>query len=106
MQALDAQNWAVYLGDFAGREPRRLTFAPGFNGFPSLSPDGTKLLFARFAVDKDGQRGLATFVQDVSSLNIGPRNRETFGADWGVKVVGDPDRLDRRQPVQHVSAAN
>ncbi|WP_292223610.1 hypothetical protein [Brevundimonas sp.] len=104
VQALDAQNWAIYLGDFAGGVPRRLTFAPGFNGFPSISPDGTKLLFARFAVDKDGQRGLATFVQDVSSLNIGPRSRQAFGADWGAKVVGDPDQLDRRQPVQRASA--
>ncbi len=86
-------DWAIYLGDFAGGEPRRLTFAEGFNGFPALSPDGTKLLFARFAED-DGKRGLATFVQDVSSLSIGPENAQPFGDAWGVPVQGNPDLLD------------
>ncbi|MBT8445440.1 MAG: PD40 domain-containing protein, partial [Gammaproteobacteria bacterium] len=38
-------NWEVFLGDLAGGEPVRLTFNDSFDGFPSLSPDGTKMLF-------------------------------------------------------------
>jgi Tol biopolymer transport system component len=43
----NASNWEIFLGDLEGGEPVRLTFRDGFNGFPSLSPDGTKMLFAR-----------------------------------------------------------
>jgi len=66
-------NWEVFLGDLAGSDPLRLTFNDSFDGFPSLSPDGTKMLFAR----SGGERfmsGLTTWVMDVSSLNLGPEN--------------------------------
>ncbi len=66
-------NWDVYLGDLNGGEPRRLTWNPSFDGFPSISPDGKKLLFTR----SQGQRfmsDLYTHVMDISSLNIGPEN--------------------------------
>ena len=43
---------------------------PGFDGFPSLSPDGTKMLFTR---SHGGfMSNLFTYVMDVSSLGIGP----------------------------------
>jgi Tol biopolymer transport system component len=70
----EGNNWDVYLGDLAGEEaPRRLTFSPAFDGFPAISPDGTKLLFTR----SKGQRfmsDLYTHVMDISSLNVGPKN--------------------------------
>ena len=66
-------NWEVFLGDLAGGEPVRLTFNEGFDGFPSLSPDGTKMLFAR-AEGPGFMSGLHTWVMDVSSLNLGPEN--------------------------------
>ena len=69
----EGNNWDVYLGDLAGGEPRRLTWAPAFDGFPAISPDGKKLLFTR----SEGQRfmsDLYTHVMDISSLNIGPEN--------------------------------
>ncbi|MBN8281230.1 MAG: PD40 domain-containing protein, partial [Gammaproteobacteria bacterium] len=70
----EGNNWDVYLGDLAGEEaPRRLTFSPAFDGFPAISPDGTKLLFTR----SEGQRfmsDLYTHVMDISSLNVGPKN--------------------------------
>ena len=50
-----------------------MTFNEGFDGFPSLSPDGTKMLFAR-AMGDGFMSGLTTFVMDVSSLNLGPDN--------------------------------
>jgi TolB protein len=68
-------NWEVYIGDLAGGEPVRLTFNDSFDGFPSLSPDGTKMLFAR-AEGPGFMSGLHTWVMDVSSLNLGPENFE------------------------------
>ena len=73
VRVIEDNNWEIFLGDLAGGEPVRLTFNDSFDGFPSLSPDGTKMLFAR----SEGERfmsGLYTYVMDVSSLNLGPRN--------------------------------
>lgn len=64
-------NWEVYLGDLAGGEPLRLTYNWGFDGLPSLSKDGTKMLFAR---SETGRDNLATYIMDMSSLNLGPDN--------------------------------
>jgi Tol biopolymer transport system component len=69
----DGNNWDVYLGDLAGGEPRRLTFSPAFDGFPSISPDGKKMLFTR-SQGKRFMSDLYTYVMDISSLNIGPEN--------------------------------
>ena len=70
----DGSNWEVYLGDLAGEEePRRLTWNPNFDGFPSISPDGKKMLFTR----STGERSMAnlySYVMDISSLNVGPEN--------------------------------
>ena len=66
-------NWEVFLGDLAGGEPVRLTFNESFDGFPSVSPDGTKMLFAR-SEGESFMSGLYTYVMDVSSLNLGPEN--------------------------------
>ncbi len=71
VRIVEGNNWEVFLGDLAGGEPQRLTFNPSFDGFPSISPDGKKMLFTR----SDGKRfmsGLKTYVMDISSLNIGP----------------------------------
>ncbi len=61
-----------FLGDLEGGEPVRLTFNEGFDGFPSVSPDGTKMLFARSEAPGFGSP-LYTYVMDISSLNIGPK---------------------------------
>jgi Tol biopolymer transport system component len=65
-------NWEIFLGDLAGGDPVRLTFNDSFDGFPSISPDGTKMLFAR-SEGPGFMSGLYTYVMDISSLNIGPR---------------------------------
>ena len=62
-------NWEVFLGDLAGGEPRRLTYNVGFDGLPSLSKNGKKMLFARAETGRDN---LSTYVMDVSSLDLGP----------------------------------
>ena len=77
-------NWDVWLGDLAGGEPQRLTWYEGFDGFPSLSPDGTKMLFAR-GLTESTRRNLFTHVMDVSSLGLGPENYQ------GVPEISEPD---------------
>jgi len=73
VRIVENNNWEVFLGDLAGGEPVRLTFNPGFDGLPALSPDGTKMLFAR-TEGKGFSGGIYTYVMDVSSLNLGPGN--------------------------------
>jgi Tol biopolymer transport system component len=69
----EGNNWDVYLGDLAGGEPQRMTWSPSFDGFPSISPDGKKMLFTR-SQGKRFMSDLYTYVMDISSLNIGPEN--------------------------------
>lgn len=71
VKVVEGGNWEVYLGDLAGGEPLRLTHNIGFDGLPSLSKNGKKMLFARAETGRDN---LSTFVMDVSSLNLGPEN--------------------------------
>ena len=51
--------------------PMRLTYNVGFDGLPSLSKDGKKMLFARSTT---GRANLSTYVMDMTSLNLGPEN--------------------------------
>ncbi len=64
-------NWEVYLGDLAGGEPVRLTYNLGFDGLPSLSKNGKKMLFAR---SETGRANLSTYVMDMSSFELGPEH--------------------------------
>ena len=75
VRIVEDNNWEVFLGDLAGGEPVRLTYNDSFDGFPSVSPDGTKMLFAR-SEGPGFMAGLYTYVMDVSSLNLGPENYE------------------------------
>jgi dipeptidyl aminopeptidase/acylaminoacyl peptidase len=68
VRVFEGRNWEVFLGDLAGGAPLRLTYNAGFDGLPSLSKDGTKMLFARSA----GRDNLSTFVMDMSSFDLGP----------------------------------
>ena len=70
VRTVDGKNWEVFLGDLAGGEPLRLTYSPYFDGLPSLSPDGKKMVFSRQGAD----RSFSVYVMDVSSLNLGPEN--------------------------------
>lgn len=73
VRVFDGNNWEIVMNDLAGGEPMRLTHNPNFDGFPSISPDGKKMLFAR----AEGERfmsGLHTYVMDISALNVGPEN--------------------------------
>jgi Tol biopolymer transport system component len=73
VRVFEGNNWEIVMNDLAGGEPVRITWNKTFDGFPSISPDGKKLLFGR----STGERfmsGIYTHVMDVSSLNVGPEN--------------------------------
>jgi len=65
------RNWEVFLGSIDGGDPVRLTYNESFDGFPSVSPDGTKMLFTR-SMGKGFMSDLFTLVMDISSLGVGP----------------------------------
>jgi len=73
VRIVDNNNWEVFLGDLAGGEPKRLTYNNTFDGFPSVSPDGTKMLFTR-SQGGGFMSNLFTYVMDISSLGVGPDN--------------------------------
>ena len=71
VKVVDGKNFEVFLGDLEGGAPVRLTYHDGFDGLPSLSPNGKKMVFARAEPNKGGTW---LNVMDVSSLNLGPEN--------------------------------
>lgn len=71
VRAETLENWEVYLGDMQGGAPRRLTFDNNFDGFPSLSPDGRKMVWTSSRSTGKGFMGLKLHVMDVSSLDLG-----------------------------------
>ena len=47
----------------------RLTYNIGFDGLPSLSKNGEKMLFARTETGRDN---LSTYIMDMTSFDLGP----------------------------------
>lgn len=76
VRALDGgANYEVFLGNYFTGEARRLTFDSGFDGFPSISPDGRKMVWTSSRTTGKGFMGLKLHVMDITSLNIGPKKR-------------------------------
>jgi TolB protein len=96
VRIFEGNNWEVVMNDLAGGEPQRITINPSFDGFPSVSWDGKKMLFAR----SEGKRfmaGLHTWVMDISSLKIGPENYKGSIPEKAARPAGwveDPDIAD------------
>lgn len=65
-------NWEVFMMDMETGKQTRLTYHPGFDGFPSISPDGKLLAFSSGRDAKPGERKLYEYVMDISSLGIHP----------------------------------
>lgn len=100
----DHNNWDVVMSDLAGGEPQRLTYNPGFDGFPSISPDGKKMLLGR-AEPPQTMADMRLYVMDVSSLHVGPENykgsipaKATPPAGW--KVDPDIAAFEQRAPAK------
>jgi TolB protein len=69
-------NFEVFLGNFLTGEQTRLTYSPGFDGFPVLSPDGNTLTFSSdrdVTPVKGGPKKLYIYFMDVSSLKLGKK---------------------------------
>jgi Tol biopolymer transport system component len=90
----EKNDWDVYLGDLAGTPPKRLTFREGFDGLPSVSPDGKKLAFAR-STGPGFMSGLKTHIMDISSLGLGTTNQ--FNPEWGLPMQDDPKPAEAPQ---------
>jgi Tol biopolymer transport system component len=74
VRVVENNNWEIFLFDMERPDapPERLTFNDSFDGFPSFSPDGTKMAFARSL----GQRFMSdnyVHIMDVTPLNLGPK---------------------------------
>ena len=75
VRIIENNNWEIFLFDMEkpDAQPERLTYNDGFDGLDSISPDGTKMLFAR-ALGKGFMSDLYTHVMDITPLNLGPEN--------------------------------
>lgn len=69
-------NWEIFMMDMETGKQTRLTYNPGFDGFPSISPDGKWLAFSSGRDAKPGERTLYQYVMDISSLNVGPAKKK------------------------------
>lgn len=74
VRVIENNNWEIFLYDMQNPEqpPERLTWNDSFDGFPSFSPDGTKLAFAR-SMGKRFMSDNYVHVMDVTPLDLGPR---------------------------------
>ncbi|MDR3340479.1 MAG: hypothetical protein LBT25_10395 [Candidatus Symbiothrix sp.] len=71
----DYANYELYLINLQTKEEIRLTDYRGFDGFPSISPDGKYVAFTsnrpkKGSTEEKGKNRL--FLLDISSLNVGP----------------------------------
>ena len=76
--------WAI---DVDGTRLERITYAPGFDGFPMFSPDGKRLVFASNRATPPGQHDTNVFVADWK-----PERRPQAQA---------PSRAGRSDPRRH-----
>jgi len=72
VKVLPQRNYEIYLGDLNSDEQTRLTYFDGFDGFPSISPDGHWLAFTSMRDAAPGSHSMAVYLQDISSLHLGP----------------------------------
>lgn len=65
-------NYEIFMRSLKTGKETRLTYSPGFDGFPTLSPDGNTLLFSSSRTAPKGKRQLNIFTMDISSLFKNP----------------------------------
>jgi Tol biopolymer transport system component len=69
---LPPHNFEIFLMDIETKEQIRLTFNEAFDAYPAISPDGKMMAFSSSRDTAPGERTLALFQMDISSLNVGP----------------------------------
>lgn len=77
VRVVENNNWEIFLFDMENPDaaPERLTWNDSFDGFPSFSPDGTKMAFAR-SLGKGFMSDNHVHIMDVTPLGLGPRHSE------------------------------
>lgn len=71
VKVLPPRNFEVFLLNLETGEERRLTAHGGFDGFPSISPDGRLLAFSSSRDARPGERTLSLYLMDIESLGVG-----------------------------------
>lgn len=74
VKLLENHNYDIFLMNLQTGEEIRLTYHQGFDGFPSISPDGKLLSFSSSREARPMSKSLALFTMDISSLNLKPMN--------------------------------
>ncbi len=62
----DVNMACIYKIPAAGGSPERITFYSGYDGAPSVSPDGTKVAFESVYGDPDNSSGTTLWIIDIS----------------------------------------
>ncbi len=73
VKVLPPHNFEIFLRSLETGTETRLTYNDGFDGFPSISPDGKLLTFSSSRQAPEGVRALHQYVMDISSLDLGPK---------------------------------
>jgi Tol biopolymer transport system component len=73
VKILPPHNFEVFMRSLKTGEETRLTYNDRFDGFPSISADGTMMTFSSGRQAAEGQRALHQYIMDISSLNVGPK---------------------------------
>lgn len=75
VKVLPPHNYEIYMMSLKSGEQIRLTFNDAFDGFPVISPDGKYLSFDSNRDAKKGERKLRPYIMDISSLNLGRKEK-------------------------------
>ncbi len=75
VRMLPPHNFEVFLMNLETKQKTRLTYNDAFDGYPVLSPDGCTLLFSSSRDIPRGERKLRLVRMDVSSLNLGAKEK-------------------------------
>lgn len=97
VKVLPERNYEIFLGDLESDQQVRLTYNNAFDGFPVISPDGHWLLFASTRDSAPGSRQMTLYLQDISSLNLGPKAASAEGslAELGSLLEGSFTSADQ-----------
>ncbi|NBO91465.1 MAG: biopolymer transporter Tol [Planctomycetia bacterium] len=85
------KNLELYIMDSDGKNPRKLTNAPGcYNGGPFFSPDGKRVIFRS---DRKKKEHLQLFVIDVDGKNERALTDDLDWVQWGPYWTGDSKHI-------------
>jgi Tol biopolymer transport system component len=70
---LPPHNFEIFLGNLETGESIRLTHDDGFDGFPSISADGSMMTFSSSRQAAEGERVLHQYIMDLSGFDLGPK---------------------------------